>query len=474
LAADGGLQMSEAHWMTAHAAAAAIANKKMSPVELVKALLDRIERLNPRLNVFIRVDADAALNAARAAEAEAAQGRLRGALHGVPIGIKDIIDVAGLPTTCHSKVLENNVATADAECVARLRSSGAIILGKLSTHEFAIGGPSFDLPWPPARNPWNPAHHPGGSSSGSGSGLAAGLFPMALGTDTGGSVRNPASACAVVGTKPTYGLVSRRGVFPLAFTLDHVGPMTRTVKDNALMLGALAGHDPLDPASVPSPQKGDYIKAVEHGVRGLRIGFVRHFHEKDVPADPEIVAALDRVALTLRSEGAEVIDVKLPALEDFAAVNRVLLQSEAWSIHSERLKDRPGDYGRLTRRRLMSGAFMGSGDYVLASRRRSQMIGEVEAVLRQVDILLCASSMDPPCRIDQPEAIERTYMRQARTPFNVTGHPALAMPTGLSREGLPLAVQFVARYFDEATLFRVARAWERAAGTDALHPPLVE
>ena len=474
MAADGGLQMSEAHWMTAHAAAAAIANKKMSPVELVKALLDRIERLNPRLNVFIRVDADAALNAARAAEAEAAQGRLRGALHGVPIGIKDIIDVAGLPTTCHSKVLENNVATADAECVARLRSSGAIILGKLSTHEFAIGGPSFDLPWPPARNPWNPAHHPGGSSSGSGSGLAAGLFPMALGTDTGGSVRNPASACAVVGTKPTYGLVSRRGVFPLAFTLDHVGPMTRTVKDNALMLGALAGHDPLDPASVPSPQKGDYIKAVEHGVRGLRIGFVRHFHEKDVPADPEIVAALDRVALTLRSEGAEVIDVKLPALEDFAAVNRVLLQSEAWSIHSERLKDRPGDYGRLTRRRLMSGAFMGSGDYVLASRRRSQMIGEVEAVLRQVDILLCASSMDPPCRIDQPEAIERTYMRQARTPFNVTGHPALAMPTGLSREGLPLAVQFVARYFDEATLFRVARAWERAAGTDALHPPLVE
>jgi aspartyl-tRNA(Asn)/glutamyl-tRNA(Gln) amidotransferase subunit A len=473
LAADGGSQMSEAHWMTAHAAAAAIANKKMSPVELVKALLDRIERLNPLLNVFIRVDVEAALNAARAAEAEAAQGRLRGALHGVPIGIKDIIDVSGLPTTCHSKVLENNVATADAECVARLRSSGAIILGKLSTHEFAIGGPSFDLPWPPARNPWNPAHHPGGSSSGSGSGLAAGLFPMALGTDTGGSVRNPASACAIVGTKPTYGLVSRRGVFPLAFTLDHVGPMTRTVTDNALMLGALAGHDPLDPASVPSPQKGDYIKAVEHGVRGLRIGFVRHFHEMDVPADPEIVAALDRVALTLRSEGAEVIDVKLPALEDFAAVNRVLLQSEAWSIHSERLKDRPGDYGRLTRRRLMSGAFMGSGDYVLASRRRSQMIGEVEAVLRQVEILLCASSMDPPCRIDQPEAIERTYMRQARTPFNVTGHPALAMPTGLSREGLPLAVQFVARYFDEAALFRVARAWERAAGTDALHPPLV-
>jgi aspartyl-tRNA(Asn)/glutamyl-tRNA(Gln) amidotransferase subunit A len=192
----------------------------------------------------------------------------------VPVGIKDIIDVSGLPTTCHSKIFENAVATSfDAECVARLRAAGAIILGKLSTHEFAIGGPSFDLPWPLARNPWNRDHHPSGSSSGSGSGLAAGFFPVALGTDTGGSVRNPASACAIVGTKPTYGLVSRRGVFPLAFTLDHVGPMTRTVADNALMLGVLAGHDPLDPASVRAPESRDYMKTLEHGVRGLRIGF---------------------------------------------------------------------------------------------------------------------------------------------------------------------------------------------------------
>jgi aspartyl-tRNA(Asn)/glutamyl-tRNA(Gln) amidotransferase subunit A len=465
--------MSELHWMSASAAAAAIANRKLSPVELVKALLDRIERLEARFNVFVRVEAEAALKEARAAEADVAQGRLRGPLHGVPVGIKDIIDVSGLPTTCHSKVFENAaVASADAACVARLRAAGAIILGKLSTHEFAIGGPSFDLPWPPARNPFNRDHHPGGSSSGSGSGLAAGFFPMALGTDTGGSVRNPASACAIVGTKPTYGLVSRRGVFPLAFTLDHVGPMTRTVADNALMLATLAGHDPLDPASVRLPERCDYLKTLEQGVRGLRIGFVRHFHEADVPADPEVTAGLERVSVTLRSEGADVVDVSLPALEDFAAVNRVILQSEAWSIHSEWLRKRPGDYGRLARRRLMSGAFMGAGDYVLANCQRSQMIGEVEAVLREVDILLCASSMDPPCRIDDPEAIERTYVRQARTPFNVTGHPALAMPVGLSRDGLPLSVQFVGRYFDETNLFRAARAWERAARTDTLHPTL--
>jgi aspartyl-tRNA(Asn)/glutamyl-tRNA(Gln) amidotransferase subunit A len=465
--------MSELHWLSASTAASAIADRKLSPVELVKALLDRIARLDPRLNAFIRIEADAALGEARAAEAEAAQGRLRGPLHGVPVGIKDIIDVSGLPTTCHSKVLENAAAArADAECVRRLRSAGAIILGKLSTHEFAIGGPSLDLPWPPARNPYNRDHHPGGSSSGSGSGLAAGFFPIALGTDTGGSVRNPASACAIVGTKPTYGLVSRRGVFPLSFTVDHVGPMTRTVADNALMLGVLAGHDPLDPASARMPETSDYMRPLEQGVRGLRIGFVRRFHETDVPADAEVAAGLARVAQTLRAEGADVVDVNLPALEDFAAVNRVILQSEAWSIHAKWLRERPGDYGRLARRRLMSGAFMGAGDYVLASRERSLMIGAVEAVLKEVDILLCASSMDPPCRIDDTEAIERTYMRQARTPFNVTGHPALAMPTGLSRDGLPLSVQFVGRYFDEAKMLRVARAWERAAGTDALHPPL--
>ena len=228
--------MNDLHWMTAAEAARAIAARELSPVELMSALLERIGRLDPTLHVFIRLDGEAAMGAARAAEAEIVSGRRRGPLHGVPVGIKDIIDVAGLPTTCHSKMLIDNVAAADAVCVSRLRGAGAIVLGKLSTHEFAIGGPSFDLPWPPARNPWNTDHHPGGSSSGSGSGLAAGLFPMALGSDTGGSVRNPASACGIVGLKPTYGLVSRRGVFPLSFTLDHVGPMTRTVADNALML----------------------------------------------------------------------------------------------------------------------------------------------------------------------------------------------------------------------------------------------
>ena len=464
--------MNDLHWMTVAEAAGAIAARNLSPVELMEALLERIARLDPKLNAFIRLDADAAILAARAAEAEIASGRQRGPLHGVPVGIKDIIDVAGLPTTCHSKLLIDNIASTDAVCVSRLRGAGAIVLGKLSTHEFAIGGPSFDLPWPPARNPWNTDHHPGGSSSGSGSGLAAGLFPMALGSDTGGSVRNPASACGIVGLKPTYGLVSRRGVFPLSFTLDHVGPMTRTVPDNALMLEVIAGHDPLDPGSAATPA-GHYTSALERGVRGLRIGFVRHFDEEDMPADPEVTAALEHVALTLQTLGAEIRDVRLPTLGEFAAVNRVILQSEAWAIHGQWLRERPGDYGQLARRRLMSGAFLSAGDYVQAARRRLEMIGAVEAALRDVDILLCASAMDPPCRIDDPEAVERTYPRQARTPFNVTGHPALAMMSGLSSGGLPLSVQFVGRYFAEATLFRVAREWERAAGMENKHPPLM-
>jgi len=459
------------HFMTVTAAAHAIAHKELSPVDLMKAHLARIEKLQPTLNAFIRLDAEGALKAAHAAEVEATAGRLRGPLHGIPVGIKDIIDVAGLPTTCHSKVLQDNVATADAVVVSKLRAAGAIVVGKLSTHEFAIGGPSFDLPWPPARNPWNPDHHPGGSSSGSGSGVAAGLFPMALGTDTGGSVRNPASSCGIVGMKASYGVVSRRGVFPLSFTLDHVGPMTRTVEDNALMLETIVGHDPLDPGSVAAPN-GHYRAALDRGAKGLRIGFVRHFHEVDMPADPEMTAGLEHVMRTLQMLGADVRDVRLPSLVEFSAVNRVILQSEAWSIHRDWLQKRPGDYGKLARRRLMPGAFLGAGDYVIANKRRAEMIAAVNAALAEVDVLLCASSMDPPCRIDRPAEVERTYPRQARTAFNVTGHPALAMMAGLSSSGVPLSVQFVGRFFDEAMVYRVARAWEQASGMDKKHPAI--
>ena len=463
--------MSEPHWLTASEASRAFAARQLSPVELLTALLGRIDALDPKLHAFIHLDADAAMEAARTATKEIAAGRIRGPLHGVPVGVKDIIDVAGLPTTGHSKILLGNIAKADAVVIQKLRQAGAIILGKLATHEFAIGGPSFDLPFPPARNPWNPDHHPGGSSSGSGAGVCAGLFPVALGTDTGGSVRNPASVCGIVGVKPTYGLVSRRGVFPLSYTLDHVGPLTRTVADTALMLDAIAGYDPDDPGSAPT-QSRHFGRLLDRGVRDLRIGFVRHFHETDTPAHPEVTAALEDVARVLQAEGAEVRSVTLPALTEFAGINRVILCSEAWSIHAPWLRERPGDYGQLARRRLLPGAFMTAGDYVGAQRRRLQLIAAVEDVLRDVDVLLCASSMDPASRLDDPAETSRTYPRQARTPFNVTGHPALAMMAGLASNGLPVSVQFAGRYFDDATVLRVAAAYERATPWHKKRPPI--
>jgi aspartyl-tRNA(Asn)/glutamyl-tRNA(Gln) amidotransferase subunit A len=463
--------MTDPHWLTASEASRAFAAKTLSPVELVRHLLKRTEALDPKLNAYIRLDAEGALDAAYAAEKEIAQGRIRGPLHGVPVGVKDIFDVATLPTTCHSKVLIDNVATTDAVSIQKLRQAGAVIMGKTATHEFALGGPSFDLPFPPARNPWNPDHHPGGSSSGSGAGVAAGLFPVALGSDTGGSVRNPASACGIVGHKPTYGLVSRRGVFPLSFTLDHVGPLTRTVADAALMLDVLAGHDPEDPGSTPT-QARHFGRLLDRGVRDLRIGFVRHFHETDMPAHPEVTAGLEEVSRVLQAEGAEVRTVHLPSLDEFRGINRVILSSEAWSIHAPWLRERPGDYGQLCRQRLLPGAFISAGEYIGAQRRRLQLIAAVEDVLRDVDVLLCASSMDPSSRLDDEPETSRTYPRQARAPFNVTGHPALAMMAGLSSGGLPVSVQFVGRYFDDATVLRVAAAYERATPWHKKHPPI--
>ena len=461
----------ELHWLTASEAARAFAAKTLSPVELMTALLERIDRLEPRIHAFIQLDGDAAMTMARNAEAEIAAGRIRGPLHGVPVGIKDIIDVAGLPTTAHSKILVGNIARADAVAVGKLRQAGAIVLGKLSTHEFAIGGPSFDLPFPPARNPWNTDHHPGGSSSGSGAGLAAGFFPLALGTDTGGSIRNPASANGIVGLKPTYGLVSRRGVFPLSFTLDHVGPMTRTVADNALLLDVIAGHDPADPGSAAGRQT-NFGRLLDRGVRGLRIGFVRHFHETDMPAHPDVTAGLEDAARILQAEGALVETIRLPKLSEFAGINRIILCAEAWSIHAPWLRDRPGDYGALARRRLLPGAFMTAGEYVGAQRRRAQLIAAVNDRLRDYDVLMCASSMDPASNIHDFAETSRTYPRQARTPFNVTGHPAIALCAGFSSGGLPLSVQFVGRYFEDAKVLRVAEAYEQATDWHKRRAPI--
>ncbi|MBT7755690.1 MAG: amidase, partial [Rhodospirillaceae bacterium] len=336
----------------------------LSPVAYTQSLLDRIAAHDGKLDSFLRVLGESALADAASAEQAAKSGKSLGPLHGVPFALKDIVDVAGLPTTAHSQILaQQPPKTEDAAVTTRLREAGGVLLGKTATHEFAIGGPSFDLPWPPARNPWNRDRYPGGSSSGSGAAVAAGFVPMAIGTDTGGSVRNPATACGIVGMKATYGRVSRRGVAPLSYSLDHVGPMTRTVADNALMLNVLAGYDPEDPGSADVPVP-DYTAQLDAGVEGLHIGVIRHFHERDMVAEPAMAAAFEQALVVLGDLGAEVVEIETEPLDIFHACNRVILLSEAYSIHRQWLADRPEDYSASFLERVLPGAFLGGSDYV--------------------------------------------------------------------------------------------------------------
>ncbi|MEZ5765019.1 MAG: amidase [Xanthobacteraceae bacterium] len=465
---------SSLHELSIEQASAQIAERRLSPAEYLQAFRARAARLEPKLHAFTRPLWDEAEQSARRAEAEIVRSGPRSVLHGIPIGLKDIFDLANHPTTCHSKILLENVAKDDAASTAKLRAAGAVFPGKLATHEFAFGGPAFDLPFPPARNPWDLTRHPGGSSSGSGAAVAANMLPAALGSDTGGSVRHPAFACGgIVGMKPTYGLVSRRGVFPLAFSLDHVGSLTRTVTDNALLLNVLAGHDPLDPASADRPAE-DFTRDLEGGLKGLRIGFVRHFHEVDMVASPDVAASLNAAAEVFAREGAIVRDVKLPSAIELAAANRIVLLSEAASVHEHWLRDRPGDYSHMTRQRMIPGLLLSATDYIQAQRRRKQLVDEISAVLREVDVLLVASSLDQPCRIDDEPELTRTHGRQMRAPFNLSGHPALGIMCGLSSDKMPLGLQLVGAPFSESLLYRAARAYERATHWHTLRPPLDE
>ncbi|MBV39106.1 MAG: amidase [Alphaproteobacteria bacterium] len=452
--------------------AALIRAGELSSVAYTQGLLDHIAAHDGQFDSFLRVLSDSVLTEAEAADNAVKTEQALGPLHGVPFGLKDIVDVAGLPTTAHSQILaQQPPKTEDATVTTQLRAAGGILLGKTATHEFAIGGPSFDLPWPPARNPWNRDHSPGGSSSGSGAAVAAGFVPMAIGTDTGGSVRNPATSCGIVGMKATYGRVSRRGVVPLSYSLDHVGPMTRNVADNALMLNVLAGHDPDDPASADVPTV-DYTAQLDRGVKGLRIGVIRHFHNRDLIADPTMAEALEEALRVLQGLGAEVVEIETTPLAEFATCNRVILLSETYAIHRRWLAERPGDYGELFLERVLPGAFLGGSDYVDALRLRRKLTTGFNRSIKDFDGVIAISSMDPAFAIEDPDENALKYPRQARTPFNLTGNPALAMPNGFDDDGLPLAMQIIGRNFDEATIYRIAAAYEGATEWHKRRPPL--
>ena len=437
---------------------------------LARDALARIAARDPALHAFVLLTEERALADARRADDELKAGRDRGPLHGIPYALKDIYDTAGIRTTCHSKLRVNNVPATDSVAAARLREAGGVLLGKLATHEFAIGGPSFDLPFPPARNPWNPEHITGGSSSGSGTAIAARMLRMAMGSDTGGSIRGPAAWCGTVGIKPSYGRVSRRGVFPLSWTLDHIGPLSRSVEDSAITLQVLAGHDPQDPASADVPVP-DYRADLQKGVGGLRIGIPRAFFAAAKATTAEVVAGIDRTADQLRSAGAVVEDVALPDYALFAAVGRIIMMAEAFAIHEADMQTRLLDYGEITANRFVLGAAITAADFIHALRARRELTDAVNEALSRYDALLTASALTTAPRFDQPTDALSSASPIQTIPFNVTGHPAMSVPVGLGANRLPIGVQIVGRAFDEATVFRIGRAVEKLSGWEGVKLP---
>ena len=452
-------------------ASALIAAKKLSPVELTQICLDRTAKLDPKINAFILHTPERALAEARAAEARVMAGRARGPLDGIPIAHKDIYCTKGLPTTAHSKLLQDYVPDTDARTVTMLDEAGTVMLGKLSTHEFAMGGPSFDLPWPPARNPWNPEHGPSGSSSGTGAGVAAGLFLGGTGSDTGGSIRGPAAFCGIAGIKPTYGLCSRMGILPLSFTLDHAGPLAWTAEDCAMLLQAMAGHDPADPASADRPVP-DFRADLHKGAKGLRIGVVRNFHETDNPANTAVRAAIDDAIALYKSEGAIITDVTLPSLEEYRAAGFLILITEAFAVHEPWLRTRYNDYGELLRDRLALGGLTSSADYIQATRRRHELCVQTAAAMQNVDLLLTTASPTEAPRIEGIPKWSSMEKPGFTMPFNLTGLPAISVCAGYGAGGLPLSIQLVGKAFQEQTVFRAAHAYETATQWRDRRPPM--
>jgi aspartyl-tRNA(Asn)/glutamyl-tRNA(Gln) amidotransferase subunit A len=448
-----------------------IATRKLSPVELVDALIRRVEQYDEQTQAFITRTFDLARQQARAAEAEIAAGTYRGALHGIPFALKDIYDTRGILTSGHSRVFIDRIPAEDATATTKLYNAGAVLLGKLATHEMAHAGPSFDLPWPPARNPWHLAHFTGGSSSGSGAAVAAGMVPVALGSDTGGSIRGPASLCGVVGLMPTFGLVSRAGVITNSYTFDHCGPLARTVEDCALALETLAGYDPKDAGSLRRPI-APYREALGEDLRGLTIGVLRHHWEEDLPASEDVRQAMEAALDVLRRLGAELEECRVRPLASYFDVKIIIAESEIFSVHQQNLMARPKDFGADFRSRVLPSVLFTAHDYVQATREHRRMMLEMEPLYARFDAFVTAGMGEAP-RLADYRSVSFWQKPSLLTAWNVTGQPVLQLPHGFGRNGLPLGMQVIGRPFGESTILRVGHAYERATEWHTRRPPLV-
>jgi aspartyl-tRNA(Asn)/glutamyl-tRNA(Gln) amidotransferase subunit A len=451
---------------------AAIRAGKITSRALTEAALARISAGDDNINSFITVTTDSALAEADAADADFAAGVDKGPMQGLPYALKDIYMTKGIRTTCHSKLLVDNVPNEDCVVATKFKEAGGVMVGKTATHEFAFGGPSFDLPFPPARNPWNIDHIPGGSSSGSGAAVAAGLVRMAMGSDTGGSIRGPAAYCGTVGLKPTYGLVSRRGIFPLSFTLDHAGPLSWSVEDTAITMSVIAGFDEKDPASAKAPPI-DFLQDLKSGIEGKKIALPRHFFEEAKGVNAETVAAINAAAEALRGLGAIVDIVTLPDFDLYDAAGRVIILAESYAIHEANLKSRPLDYGRLTHSRMVLGATLSAADLTQAFRARKILADAVNKdILSNYDVMITASALSTAPRFDEMDKDVLPAWGMQTMPFNLTGNPAMSMPTGFAASGLPLSMQIVGKPFGDAEVLTVGQAFEGAMGLLNKRPQL--
>lgn len=457
------------HWLTLTQASGLIRSRKLSPVELTQICLSRIEGFNPALNAFITVTADSALAEAHKAEAEIRKGRWKGPLHGVPLALKDLFDTAGVPTTAASDAFKGRVPAQDAEVVRRLKQAGAVLLGKLNMHECAYGASSVISFFGPVRNPWSTDHIAGGSSSGSAAAVAAGLCYGAMGSDTGGSIRQPAAYCGITGLKPTYGRVSTRGVIPLSWFYDHVGPMTRTVADAAAMLQAVAGYDPEEPTSLDAPVP-DYA-ALMRKTKRLHVGIPRAcFYDQ---LDPEIQGAMDAALVLIRKLAASVKEIELAAGYETA-----VYRAEAFAYHCNNIKKSPELYQPDTLRRLRTGEDVTAGAYIESRRKAEQARSSVRSIFKNVDVLITPTTAVPLFPIAElasgPDALRSKEILSLRNtrPFNLFGLPAISVPCGFTKAGLPIGMQIAGAPWAEGDVLRFAHVYEKETEWHTKHPNL--
>jgi len=466
------VKSNELCYLTIAEASAGLRRKDYSPVDLTEACLKRIAALDGKLHSFITITAERARTRARQAEQEFASRKERGPLHGIPIALKDLYMTKGIRTTCHSAVLENWVPDYDATAVLKLEEAGTILLGKLGMHEFAFGGPSVDAPFPAVRNPWNPAHIPGGSSSGSGAALAAGFCYGALGSDTGGSIRTPSAHCGIVGIKPTYGRVSRYGVVPLSWSLDHAGPMARSVEDCALLLQAIAGYDAKDGASA-NVEVPDFQAELRGGVKGLRVGVPRAgWFDENLGVDATTETIFNQALEVLKNLGALIVELDGKPFSTARKANQTILVCEAYAYHEKTYQETPMKFGSTVRRRILEGAFLSAADYLTAQRARSVLNEQIRANFHRVDVFVVPTAPRPPETFEGMDPNEQNLRPSFTNPFNLTGLPAISVPCGFTPDNLPVGLQIAARPFEESTALRVAYSYEQATPWHERRPEL--